>query len=65
MKHKVTSSEKQTSKSKPSEGRIRAKVQELLEENMRTPIGMFHGKELNERCFINDLFKNFDITPKK
>jgi hypothetical protein len=49
----------------PSEVQVRVKVQTLLQKNMRTPIGMFHGKELNERCFVNDLFKNFDITPKK
>jgi hypothetical protein len=50
---------------KPSEVKTRMKVQELIEKNMRTPLGMFHGKELNERGFVNDLFKNFDITPKK
>jgi len=49
---------------KPSEGKVRVKVQEIIADNMRTPIGMFHGKELNERGFINDLFKHFDITPK-
>ena len=49
----------------PSEVQVRIKVQAILQKNMRTPLGMFHGKELNERCFVNDLFKNFDITPKK
>jgi hypothetical protein len=50
---------------KPSEVRVRMEVQAVLQKNMRAPIGLFHGKELNERCFMNDLFKNFDITPKK
>lgn len=49
----------------PSEVKVRMKVQEILSKNMRRPMGLFHGKELNERCFVNDLFKNFDITPKK
>lgn len=52
-------------KSQPSEARVRAKVQELLNDNMRRPQGMFHGTELNESGFIHDLFKNFEITPKK
>jgi len=52
-------------KGKPSEIQVRVKIQTLLQNNMRAPIGMFHGKELNERGFVNDLFKNFDITPKK
>jgi hypothetical protein len=49
----------------PTEVQIRMKVQAVLQKNLRTPLGMFHGKELNERGFVNDLFKNFDITPKK
>lgn len=49
---------------KPSETQVRLKIQSLLQNNMRTPIGMFHGKELNERGFVNSLFKNFNITPK-
>jgi hypothetical protein len=49
----------------PTESQIRIKVQAVLQKNLRTPLGMFHGKELNERGFVNDLFKNFDITPKK
>lgn len=48
----------------PSEREMRMKVQKVLQENMRTPIGLFHGKELNERGFVNDLFNNFDIIPK-
>jgi len=42
----------------------RMAVQKLLEKNMRQATGMFHSKELNERCFVNDLFKNFNLTPK-
>jgi hypothetical protein len=49
----------------PTEAQVRMKVQAVLQKNLRTPLGMFHGKELNERGFVNDLFKNFDITPKK
>ena len=49
----------------PTEVQVRMKVQAVLQKNLRTPLGMFHGKELNERGFVNDLFKNFDITPKK
>ena len=60
MKTNSKVDEKQT-----SEIQVRMKVQTILQKNMRTPIGMYHGKELNERCFVNDLFKNFDITPKK
>ena len=48
----------------PSIGKVRAKVQEILAKNMKHPTGMFHSKELNERCFVNDLFANFDIIPK-
>lgn len=49
---------------KGSEIKARMKVQELLQKNMRTPLGMFHGKELNERCFVNDIFKELDIKLK-
>lgn len=49
---------------KGSEIKARMKVQELLQKNMRTPLGMFHGKELNERCFVNDIFKALDIKIK-
>lgn len=49
----------------PSNVRVRAKVQELLNDNMRRPQGMFHGTELNESGFIHDLFKHFELTPKK
>lgn len=59
---KTTDKKEQTNS---SETKVRVKIQEILQDNMRTPIGMFHGKELNERSFVNDLFKNFDITPKK
>lgn len=41
----------------PSEVQVRMKVQDIMHKNMRSPIGMFHGKELNERCFLNELFK--------
>ena len=56
---------KAKSETTPSVGKNRAKVQEILEKNMKHPTGMFHSKELNERCFLNDLFANFDLTPKK
>ena len=49
---------------KSSEGKMRVKVQKVLQDNLRTPMGMFHGKEINERGFVNDLFKNFNITLK-
>ena len=48
----------------PSEVQVRMKVQAVMQKNMRTPIGMFHGKELNERGFLNELFIFFYITPK-
>lgn len=44
--------------------KVKMKVQAVLQKNLRTPLGMFHGKELNERGFVNDLFKNFNIIPK-
>lgn len=50
---------------KPSEIKVRMKIQQLLENNMRPSTGMFGAKELSERNFINDLFKNFDIDFKK
>ena len=49
----------------PSELKIRVKIQQILQDNMRQPIGMFHGKELNEKGFVNDLFKKFNITFKE
>lgn len=51
--------------SNTSQVQVRAKVQELLEDNLREPIGRFHCKELNEHGFLNDLFKNFELTPIK
>lgn len=48
-----------------SETKSRIKVQDILQKNMRTPIGMFHGKELNERGFISSLFKNFTLIQNK
>lgn len=56
---------KTTEKKVPSQTQMRVKVQELLQNNLRQAIGMFHSKELNEFCFLNDLFKNFDLTPKQ
>lgn len=53
-----------SSEKKPSEVKVRMEIQKILNDNMRRPMGMFHGKELNERGFVNDLFKNFNITPK-
>ena len=49
---------------KQTEVQVKMKVQAVLQKNLRTPLGMFHGKELNERGFVNDLFKNFNIIPK-
>lgn len=48
-----------------SELKIRVKIQQILQDNMRQPIGMFHGKELSEKSFVNDLFKKFNITLKE
>ena len=48
-----------------SQVQMRAKVQKLLEDNMQQAIGRFHCKELNETCFLNDLFKKFTLTPKE
>jgi len=55
----------QTTKNNTSQVQIRAKVQEILGSNLREPIGRFHCKELNEHGFLNDLFKNFELTPIK
>lgn len=55
--------EKGKNKTKNSQLKARVKVQELLEKNTRRAMGMFHAKELNERTFVNDLFKNFTLTP--
>ena len=55
---------KKDPKKNTSEIKVRMQIQQIMHDNMRTPIGMFHSKELNERNFINDLFKNFNITPK-
>ncbi len=49
---------------KPSTIKARLKVQEILDKNIRNATGLFHGKELNERCFVSDLFKNFHIIIK-
>lgn len=49
----------------PSELKIRVKIQQILQDNMRQPIGMFHGKELSEKSFVNDLFKKLNITLKE
>lgn len=66
---KTRESKRKKESSSPSENKseikTRMKIQELLNKNMRTPIGMFHGKELNERCFVNDLFKYLDISIKE
>ncbi len=48
-----------------SQIQMRAKVQKILEDNMQQAIGRFHCKELNEKCFLNDLFKKFTLTPKE
>ena len=48
-----------------SKGQVRAKIQELINENTRPAIGRFHTKELNESGLINDLVNNFDFTLKK
>ncbi len=56
--------EKKKEEKSPSELKIRIKIQQLLQDNMRYPIGMFHGKELSEKSFVNDLLKKFNITLK-
>ena len=48
-----------------SQVQMRIKVQKILEDNMQQAIGRFHCKELNETCFLNDLFKKFTLTPKE
>jgi hypothetical protein len=48
-----------------SQMQIRAKIQELIAEHVRPSIGRFHAKELNEKGFVNDLLKKFEITPKE
>ena len=40
-------------------------IQDSLQKNMRRPIGMFHGKELNERSFVNDLLKKYQLIPRE
>ncbi len=54
-----------TKTDKSSEIKVRSRIQELLEDNMRPSIGRFHSKELNESAFVSDLLKNFNITPKQ
>jgi hypothetical protein len=51
-------------KEKLSPVQLRVKIQMLLEKNLRSEIGSFHSKELNEPGFLSDLFKHFDITIK-
>lgn len=53
------------STNKTSQMKVRVKVQELLQDNLRYPTGNFRCKELNESGFLRDLFKNFELTPIK
>lgn len=48
-----------------SDTKIRCKLQEIFEDNKRAPIGRFHQKEISESGVINDILKQFDLTPKK
>lgn len=58
-------SEKEISvEKKPSQMKARVKVQEMIEKHTRNAIGRFHAKEFNERLFVDELFKNFTLTPK-
>lgn len=44
--------------------KIRVKLQEVLQNNLRSAIGNFHSKEFNETCFMSDLFRNFELKQK-
>jgi thioredoxin reductase (NADPH) len=48
-----------------NETKIRMRVQKILQNNLREPIGMFHAKELNETILIIDLINNFKLIEKK
>ena len=51
-------------KRKTSPIQIKIKIQEILAEHTRPAIGRFHSKELDEKNFVNDLIKNFEIKIK-
>ena len=55
----------QKSQNKNQQMKVRIKVQELLQDNLRYPAGNFRAKELNESGFLRDLFNNFELTPIK
>jgi len=46
-----------------NELKIRAEIQNLLDSNIIRAGGDFHVDELNEDCFINDIYKDFKLTP--
>jgi hypothetical protein len=49
-----------------SKMQVRAKIQELIQDNMRPAIGRFDTKELNERGFTDDLVKYIEkLIPQK
>lgn len=54
-----------TESNKTDQMKVRVKVQKLLQDNLRYPVGNFHTKEINESGFLRDLFKNFELTSIK
>ena len=48
-----------------NELKIRTGIQNLLESNIVRAGGDFHVDELDETCFISDLFKDFKLTPRE
>lgn len=49
-----------------SKMQVRAKIQELIQNNMRPAIGRFDTKELNERGFTDDLVRYIEkLIPHK
>ena len=49
---------------KEIERKLRVELQKLINKHTRHPIGNMYAKEFNERYFLNELFKKFEITPK-
>jgi hypothetical protein len=49
---------------KKTERGVRIELQKLINKHTRYPIGNMYSKEFNERYFLNELFKKFEITPK-
>ena len=51
-------------KKKTSNIKLRMEIQKLLSKHTRYPIGNMYAKELNERYFLNELLKKFNIASK-